>query len=125
MKMAGELWMREIRTPVRRGGAGNVRYRGAPARRGLRAVSRQPIPVVYEHIRIDTGFRADLVVEDKVIVEIKSAEPIAPVHKKQLPTYLRFADMRLGLLINSQVVLIRDGITRIVKGSKKTMITVE
>jgi GxxExxY protein len=85
-------------------------------RRGLRTVSQQPIPVVYENIRIDTGFRADLVVEDKVIVEIKSVELIAPVHKKQLLTYLRLADKRLGLLINFQVVLIKDGITRIVNG---------
>jgi GxxExxY protein len=85
-------------------------------RRGLRTVSQQPIPVVYENVRIDTGFRADLVVEDKVIVEIKSVELIAPVHKKQLLTYLRLADKRLGLLINFQVALIKDGITRIVNG---------
>jgi GxxExxY protein len=85
-------------------------------RRGLHAVSQQPIPVVYENIRIDTGFRADLVIEDKVIVEIKSVELIAPVHKKQLLTYLRLADKRLGLLINFQVAFIRDGITRIVNG---------
>jgi GxxExxY protein len=85
-------------------------------RRGLRTVSQQPIPVVYENIRIDTGFRADLVVEDKVIIEIKSVELIAPVHKKQLLTCLRLADKRLGLLINFQVALIRDGITRIVNG---------
>ena len=85
-------------------------------RRGLRTVSQQPIPVVYENIRIDTGFRADLGVEDKVIIEIKSVELIAPVHKKQLLTYLRLADKRLGLLINFQVALIRDGITRIVNG---------
>jgi GxxExxY protein len=85
-------------------------------RRGLRTVSQQPIPVVYENVRIDTGFRADLVVEDKVIVEIKSVELLAPVHKKQLLTYLRLADKRLGLLINFQVALIKDGITRIVNG---------
>jgi GxxExxY protein len=84
--------------------------------RGLRAVSQQPIPVIYENVRIDTGFRADLVVEDKVIVEIKSVELIAPVHKKQLLTYLRLADKRLGLLINFNVALIKDGITRIVNG---------
>jgi GxxExxY protein len=66
-------------------------------RRGLRTVSQQPIPVVYENVRIDTGFRADLVVEDKIIVEIKSVELLAPVHKKQLLTYLRLAD-RLGVL---------------------------
>ena len=85
-------------------------------RRGLRTVRQQPIPVVYEEVRIDTGFRADLVVEDKVIVEIKSVEVLAPVHKKQLLTYLRLADKRLGLLINFHVPLIKDGITRIVNG---------
>ena len=85
-------------------------------RRGLRTVRQQPIPVVYENVRIDTGFRADLVVEDKVIVEIKSVALLAPVHKKQLLTYLRLADKRLGLLINFHVPLIKDGITRIVNG---------
>ena len=85
-------------------------------RRGLRTVSQQPIPVVYENIRIDTGFRADLVVEDKVIVEIKSVESLAPVHRKQLLTHLRLADKRLGLPINFHVPLIKDGITRIVNG---------
>ncbi len=85
-------------------------------RRGLHTVRQQPIPVAYENVRIDTGFRADLIVEDKVIVEIKSVEQVAPVHKKQLLTYLRIADKRLGLLINFQVALIKDGITRIVNG---------
>jgi GxxExxY protein len=85
-------------------------------RRGLRTVRQQPIPVVYEGVRIDTGFRADLVVEDKVIVEVKSVEILAPVHKKQLLTYLRLADKRLGLLINFHVALIKDGITRVVNG---------
>jgi GxxExxY protein len=85
-------------------------------RRGLRTVRQQPIPVIYENVRIDTGFRADLIVEDKVIVEVKSVEILAPVHKKQLLTYLRLADKRLGLLINFQVALIKDGIIRIVNG---------
>jgi GxxExxY protein len=85
-------------------------------RRSLRIVQQQPIPVVYENIRIDTGFRADLVVEAKVIVEIKSVDLVAPVHKKQLLTYLRLADKRLGLLINFNVVLIKNGITRVVNG---------
>ncbi len=62
------------------------------------------------------GFRADLRVEDKVMVEIKSVEAIAPVHKKQLLTHLRLADKRLGLLINFNVALIKDGITRIAHG---------
>jgi GxxExxY protein len=85
-------------------------------RRGLPTVRQQPIPVVYEQVRIDTGFRADLIVEDKVIVEIKSVEMVAPVHKKQLLTCLRLADKRLGLLINFHVALIKDGITRVVNG---------
>jgi GxxExxY protein len=85
-------------------------------RKGLHTVQQQSIPVVYENMRIDAGFRADLVVEDKVIVETKSVDLIAPVHKKQLLTYLRLADKRLGLLINFNVVLIKDGITRIVNG---------
>ena len=72
--------------------------------------------MVYENVRIDTGFRADLVVEEKVIVEIKSVESLAPVHKKQLLTYLRLAAKWLGLLINFHVALIKDGITRIVNG---------
>jgi GxxExxY protein len=79
-------------------------------------VRQQSIPVVYEEVHIDTGFRADLVVEDKVIVEIKSIELLAPVHKKQLLTYLKLADKRLGLLINFHVPLIKHGITRIVNG---------
>ncbi len=67
------------------------------SQRGLRTVSQQPIPVVYGTIRIDTGFRADLIVEDQVIVEIKSVEVVAAVHKKQLLTYLRLADKRPGV----------------------------
>lgn len=83
-------------------------------KRGLRVVPQQPIPVIYEEVRMDVGFRADLIVEGKVVVEIKSVEVIAPVHKKQLLTYLRVADKRLGLLINFGDALIKDGITRIV-----------
>jgi len=85
-------------------------------RRGLRVVRQQAIPVVWEDVRMDIGFRADLVVEEKVIVEVKSVEMLSAVHKKQLLTYLRLTDKRLGLLINFQVALIKDGITRIVNG---------
>ena len=62
------------------------------------------------------GFRADLVVEEKVIVEVKSVAEVMPVHKKQLLTYLRLANKRLGLLINFNVAVVKDGITRIVNG---------
>jgi len=84
--------------------------------RGLRVVRQQAVPIVYEGTRIEMGFRADLIVEDKVIVEIKSVEAIAPVHKKQLLTHLRLADKRLGLLINFNVVLIKEDIKRIANG---------
>jgi GxxExxY protein len=84
--------------------------------RRLLVVRQQPVPVVYHGTRIEMGFRADLVVDGKVIVEIKSVEATAPVHRKQLMTYLRLADKRLGLLINFNVALIKDGITHIANG---------
>src|SRR5689334_5170858 len=68
-------------------------------KRGLRVGRQEPLPVVYEDVRLDEGFRIDLLVEDRVIIELKSVEQVAPVHKKQLLTYLRLADKRLGLLI--------------------------
>jgi GxxExxY protein len=83
-------------------------------KRGLVIRRQQPIPVVHESIRMNVGFRADLIVENKVVVEIKSVEAIAPVHKKQLLTYLRLTDKRLGLLINFNVELIKNGISRVV-----------
>jgi len=67
--------------------------------RDLHVVRQQPIPIIYDNVRFDEGFRADLVVEEKIIIELKSVEQIAPVHKKQLLTYLRLSDKRLGLLI--------------------------
>jgi GxxExxY protein len=70
------------------------------AKRGLRVHRQQPIPVIHETVRMEVGFRADLIIESKVVVEIKSIETIAPVHKKQLLTYLRLTDKRLGLLIS-------------------------
>jgi GxxExxY protein len=84
-------------------------------KRGLRVVRQKPIPVVYEEVRLEEGFRADLVVEDKVIIELKSVEAIARVHKKQVLTYLRLANLRLGLLINFGEELIKDGISRVVE----------
>lgn len=83
-------------------------------KRALPVLRQQGIPVIHESIRMDLGFRADLIVGNKVVVEIKSIETIAPVHKKQLLTYLRLTDKRLGLLINFNVELIKNGITRVV-----------
>ncbi len=83
-------------------------------KRGLQVVTQQPVSISYQDVRLEVGFRADLIVEDKVIVELKSVEQIAPVHKKQLLTYLKLADKRLGLLVNFGAALIKDGIVRIV-----------
>jgi len=72
------------------------------------------IPVIWDNIKMELGFRADLIVENKVIIEIKSLETIAKIHPKQLLTYLKITGFKLGLLINFNEVLIKDGITRIV-----------
>ena len=85
-------------------------------RRGLKVARQVPVAIVFDGIKFNEGFRADLVVEGKVIVELKSVEKVVPVHKKQLLTYLRLADKRLGLLINFGAELIRDGISRVVNG---------
>jgi GxxExxY protein len=85
-------------------------------RRGLYVERQHPVPIEYDDIRPQIGFRADLLVENLIIVEVKSVEAIAPVHKMQLLTYLRLADKRLGLLINFNVALIKDGICRVVNG---------
>jgi GxxExxY protein len=84
--------------------------------RGLSVTRQQMIPVVYEGICIDEGFRSDLIVEDKLVLELKSVESVAAVHKKQLLTYLRLSGKRLGLLVNFGENLIKDGITRVVNG---------
>lgn len=83
-------------------------------KRGLAVLRQVSIPVVYEEVRLDEGFRADLIVEEKLIVELKSLEELARVHKKQLLTYLRLSNRRLGLLINFGEELIKDGISRVV-----------
>ena len=78
-------------------------------------VERQKaIPVVWKEKKMEISFRADLMVENKVIIELKSVERIAPVHPKQLLTYLKITNLKLGLLINFNEKLIKDGITRIV-----------
>ena len=83
-------------------------------KRGLRVERQVPVPIRFEDLTFDEGFRADLIVEEKVILELKSVQETAPVHKKQVLTYLRLADKRLGLLINFGAPLIKDGITRLV-----------
>jgi GxxExxY protein len=85
-------------------------------RRGLDVKRQVSIPVVFKGRVLDEGFRADLVLNDKVIVELKSVETVKDVHKKQLLTYLKLSGMKLGLLINFGEALIKNGITRVVNG---------
>jgi GxxExxY protein len=82
--------------------------------RGLRVVQQVGLPVYYEGVKLELGFRIDLLVADKVVVEIKSVDALAPVHRKQLATYLRLTDLRLGLLLNFNVELMKNGIQRVV-----------
>ena len=77
------------------------------------------MPVVYAGVKLEAGFRADIIVNRKVVIEVKSVEALAPVHAKQLQTYLRLMDLRLGLLINFNVDLIKDGIRRVVNGLRE------
>ena len=78
------------------------------------AVRQVAIPVLYDGLIFDEGFRADLVVNDLVVVELKSIESISPVHSKVLLTYLRLSNKRLGLLINFGAIRLKDGIRRVV-----------
>lgn len=83
-------------------------------KRGLRAAEERGIPVIYDEVPLEMGFRVDIIVNNKVIVETKSIDALAPIHGKVLLTYLRLANLRLGLLINFNVELIKDGIRRVV-----------
>jgi len=85
-------------------------------KRGLRVERQVPVPVNWEEVHLDIGFRADLIVENLVVVELKSVEKIASVFKKQLLTYLRLTNLRLGLILNFGAELMKDGIARVVNG---------
>jgi GxxExxY protein len=80
---------------------------------GIAFQRQQAISLFHEEIKMDIGFRADVILDNKVIVEIKSIESLADVHFKQVLTYLKLTNLKLGLLINFNVVLLRDGIKRI------------
>jgi len=83
-------------------------------KRGLKVEHQKSVSITYDGLRFDEGFRADLIIEDCVVVELKSVEQLSPVHSKQLLTYLRLLDYRLDLLINFGAPVIKDGIRRIV-----------
>ena len=82
-------------------------------KRGLNVVCQKGIPVVYDDIKFNDGFRADLIVENKVIIEVKSVDILSPVHFKQLHTYLKLSNVRDGVLINFNVDLMKNGYHRI------------
>lgn len=83
-------------------------------KKGFDVQTERTIPVIWDEIQLELGFRADLIVNRLVLIEVKSVEAIHPVHKKQLQTYLRLTDTHVGLLINFNVELLKDGITRCV-----------
>lgn len=84
------------------------------SRRGIRVERQKEVPVTYQGLRIEAGYRLDLLVENLVVVEIKTVERMAPVHDAQLLTYLRLSGLRIGFLINLHTRLLKDGIRRLV-----------
>jgi GxxExxY protein len=82
--------------------------------KGLKVRCEVPIPVRYREIRLDTGFRADMLIEECVLIENKTVEQIAPIHEAQLLTYLKLSGIKLGFILNWNVVLMRKGIRRMV-----------
>lgn len=83
---------------------------------GLDVERQVPVPVVYKDIKLNAGYRIDLMVEKKVLIEIKAVDALAPIHKAQVITYLKLKDIKLGLLINFNSVLLKKGIERIILG---------
>ena len=81
---------------------------------GLYFERQKPVPVVYKEIKLDCGYRPDLIVEKEIIVELKSIDSIAPIHEAQMLTYLRFANKKIGLLINFNVTVLKNGLRRFI-----------
>ena len=82
--------------------------------RGLKVEQQKPLPVVYREVKLDCGYRLDILVEEAVIVEVKAVDRLAPIHKAQLLSYLRLSGCKVGLLINFNVKVLKDGIRRVV-----------
>ncbi len=85
-------------------------------KKGLKAEKQVALPVIYEDVKIDVGYRIDLLVEDVVIVELKSVESVLPIHQAQLISYLKLSGRKVGLLINFNVEHLKEGIRRLVHG---------
>lgn len=83
---------------------------------GLDVQQQVALPIIYKEIKLNAGYRIDLIVEDKIIVEIKSVEVLAPIHTAQILTYLKLKDLKLGILVNFNSVKVVDGIKRVING---------
>lgn len=83
---------------------------------GLFVEKEKALPLVYEEVKLDCGYRIDLFVEKQLVIEVKSVDALADIHLAQILTYLKLAESKLGLLINFNVVLLKDGIKRVVNG---------
>lgn len=88
-------------------------------KQGLSFKRQQGIPVVYDNLKLELGFRANIIIENLIILELKSIDSIAPVHSKTVLTYMRLTNIEVGLLINFNVSLLKEGITRLVIERKK------
>ena len=84
--------------------------------RGLKVETQKPLPVVYRGVKLDCGYRLDLLVDDSVIVEIKAVDHLAPIHQAQLLSYLKLSGCKVGLLLNFNVKMLRQGVSRVVNG---------
>jgi len=84
---------------------------------GLKVEKEKPMPLVFEEVKLDCGYRIDLLVEDKLVIELKSVEALSEVHFAQILTYLKLGNYKLGLLINFNVALVKDGIKRVINGT--------
>ena len=83
-------------------------------KKGLHIIEQQALPVVYKEVKLEAGYRIDILADNKVIIEIKSVDALADIHTAQLLTYLRLKELKLGLIINFNTILLKDGIKRIV-----------
>ena len=90
-------------------------------KRGLAVETEKPVPVIFEEIKMDCGYRTDIVVERKVVVDTKNVEAIIDIHIAQVLTYLRFLNIRYGLILNFKTVLLKDGIKRVLNGFEKNV----
>ncbi len=84
---------------------------------GLAVEKQKPLPLIYEEVKLDVGYRVDLMIDNKFIIELKSVESLNDIHLAQILTYLKLSNCKLGFLINFNVVLLKNGIKRVINGS--------